>query len=63
MKDKPFTVCPGRKVEAPLFPFWHPECVGCLRRMPSVKPEDVVINPWAGHGPCPDRMEAKDENA
>lgn len=60
---KPFTVCPGRKVEAPLFPFWHPECVGCLRRMPSVKPEDVVINPWAGHGPCPDRMEAKDENA
>jgi hypothetical protein len=60
---QPFTVCPGRKEEAPLFPLWHTECLDCLRRMAIIKPKDVVISPWAGHGPCPDKLEMKNENA
>lgn len=52
-----FMICPGRKVEHPVFPFWEPECLNCLRRMAVLKPDDVVISPWTGHGPCPDKME------
>lgn len=55
--NQPFTICPGRKVDHPVFPFWQPECLNCQRRVASAKPDDVVISPWQGHGPCPDKME------
>jgi hypothetical protein len=54
---KPDALCPGRKEEAPLFPLWHTECLNCARRVAVIKQNDKVILPWAGHGPCPDKLE------
>ena len=59
---QPFTLCPGRKINDPVHPLWRTECLGCLRRMAIIKPTDIVISPWQGHGACPDKLENKHEN-
>lgn len=56
------TKCPGRKVIHPLFPFWESECVDCARRVATLKNNEVRIDPWTGHGPCPDKVELNNEN-
>lgn len=40
-----------------------PECELCLRRAPLSRGvlRYVSISPWAGSGPCPDRIVWKDE--
>lgn len=49
--------CPGRKVDHPLFPLWHTECVSCTRRMALIKEQEPRILPWTGHGKCPDQRQ------
>lgn len=56
-------LCPGKKAEHPLFPVWKIECISCARRMFYLKETDLKIQPWTGHGPCPDKVEIKNETS
>lgn len=49
--------CEGKKLQDPVFPFWHKDCLRCIRRIKEMQNHENHIAPWEGHGPCPDKLE------